>query len=192
MTRRSGARNLALMGFLAALVFSTFGPLMATFSWGVSPQHTLTVTKNGSGGGTVTSNFGGITCDPTCSAAFDSGTFVSLIATPTLGSLFTGWSGACSGRGPCILSMTQARAVTATFTQVSPFTVLICDVLLSFTGEADGGYPTAGLVQGSDGNFYGTTSAGGASNYGTVFRLDASGGLTTLDSFTVGAEGANP
>jgi uncharacterized repeat protein (TIGR03803 family) len=37
---------------------------------------------------------------------------------------------------------------------------------------ADGGRPEAGLVQASDGNFYGTTSTGGASVYGTVFRMD--------------------
>lgn len=43
--------------------------------------------------------------------------------------------------------------------------------LYSFTGGNDGGQPYAGLVQGSDGNFYGTTSSGGAGGAGTVFRL---------------------
>ena len=43
--------------------------------------------------------------------------------------------------------------------------------LYSFAGSDDGGYPVAGLVQGSDGNFYGTTQQGGANNVGTVFRL---------------------
>jgi uncharacterized repeat protein (TIGR03803 family) len=42
--------------------------------------------------------------------------------------------------------------------------------LYSFTGGNDGGGPN-GLVQGSDGNFYGTTSQGGQGNAGTVFRL---------------------
>ena len=37
--------------------------------------------------------------------------------------------------------------------------------------NTDGAYPYAGLVQGSDGNFYGTTFGGGTNNYGTVFRL---------------------
>ncbi len=41
----------------------------------------------------------------------------------------------------------------------------------SFMGKNDGGEPSAGLVQGSDGNFYGTTPVAGASGYGTVFRL---------------------
>jgi uncharacterized repeat protein (TIGR03803 family) len=43
--------------------------------------------------------------------------------------------------------------------------------LYSFTGGNDGGYPLAGLVQGSDGSFYGTTSGGGTNHNGTVFRL---------------------
>ena len=46
--------------------------------------------------------------------------------------------------------------------------------LYSFTGGADGKSPKAALVQGSDGNFYGTTSAGGSTNYGTVFMFDRS------------------
>jgi uncharacterized repeat protein (TIGR03803 family) len=48
----------------------------------------------------------------------------------------------------------------------------------------DGSYPNAGLVEGSDGNFYGTTEAGGANNgYGTVFKVTPTGTLTTLYSF---------
>jgi uncharacterized repeat protein (TIGR03803 family) len=43
--------------------------------------------------------------------------------------------------------------------------------LYSFTGGTDGGKPYAGLVKGSDGNFYGTTEAGGTNGSGTVFRL---------------------
>ena len=48
---------------------------------------------------------------------------------------------------------------------------------------ADGGNPGAGLVQASDGNFYGTTGGGGASYGGTVFKLTPNGTLTTLYSF---------
>jgi uncharacterized repeat protein (TIGR03803 family) len=55
----------------------------------------------------------------------------------------------------------------------------------------DYGYsPTAALVQGSDGNFYGTTAEGGASNHGTVFSMTPAGVLTTLVQFT-GIEGDN-
>ena len=64
--------------------------------------------------------------------------------------------------------------------------------LYSFTGGNDGGWPYAGLVQGSDGNFYGTTLHGDSSNNnGTVFKISANGVLTTLYTFT-GNEGAYP
>jgi uncharacterized repeat protein (TIGR03803 family) len=61
-----------------------------------------------------------------------------------------------------------------------------------FTGGADGANPKAGLVQGSDGNFYGTAYGGGASNAGTVFRYSLGNGLTPLYNFTGGEDGANP
>ena len=64
--------------------------------------------------------------------------------------------------------------------------------LWSFTGGNDGASPWAALVQGSDSNFYGTASDGGANGNGTVFRISPSGGLTTLWSFTGGNDGANP
>lgn len=53
----------------------------------------------------------------------------------------------------------------------------------SQSGCTDGAQPWAGLVQGSDGNFYGTTSVGGSANSGTVFKITPSGALTTLYSF---------
>jgi uncharacterized repeat protein (TIGR03803 family) len=68
---------------------------------------------------------------------------------------------------------------------------------LGFTGVGsplDGAIPRAALVQGSDGNFYGTTSEGGpyGSGYGTVFKISSNGALTTLYSFTGGNDGAYP
>src|ERR1019366_766710 len=55
--------------------------------------------------------------------------------------------------------------------------------LFSFSNGQEGGFLAAGLLKGSDGNFYGTTYKGGASGNGTVFRLTANGVLTTLASF---------
>jgi len=58
-------------------------------------------------------------------------------------------------------------------------------VLHSFSGyPTEGAAPTAGLVRGSDGNFYGTTASGGAHYQGTVFKIDTTGNLTTLHSFS--------
>jgi uncharacterized repeat protein (TIGR03803 family) len=60
----------------------------------------------------------------------------------------------------------------------------------SFTGGSDGGQPTS-LIQGSDGNFYGTTASGGATNNGVVFNLTAAGTLTVLYSFVGGTDPAS-
>jgi uncharacterized repeat protein (TIGR03803 family) len=65
--------------------------------------------------------------------------------------------------------------------------------LYSFTGGDDGENPVGGLVQGSDGSFYGTTDYGGTyTNFGTMFRISASGALTSLYSFTGGDDGSLP
>lgn len=79
-------------------------------------RHTLEVTKDGNGSGAVASLPAGIDCGPGCSGDFDHGTLVSLTPDPASSSLFTGWSGACSGTGGCEVTMDQARSVTATFT----------------------------------------------------------------------------
>jgi uncharacterized repeat protein (TIGR03803 family) len=63
--------------------------------------------------------------------------------------------------------------------------------LYSFTGGTDGGNPDGTLVQGADGNFYGTTAQGGAYGDGTVFVVSPGGTLTTLVQFN-GYDGANP
>jgi len=63
-------------------------------------------------------------------------------------------------------------------------------VLHSFSG-LDGAEPQAGLIQASDGYFYGTTSYGGTAGYGTAFELDPSGNLVVLHSFTA-PEGVSP
>ncbi len=61
----------------------------------------------------------------------------------------------------------------------------------------DGEVPSAALVQGADGNFYGTTYAGGteyacAGGCGTVFKITPGGTLTTLHSFVYPTEGVQP
>ena len=68
----------------------------------------------------------------------------------------------------------------------------ILTTLYSFTGGDDGADPEAGLVQGADGNLYGTTFSGGPDDSGTVFTITTNGILTTLYSFTGGTDGAGP
>jgi uncharacterized repeat protein (TIGR03803 family) len=77
--------------------------------------------------------------------------------------------------------------------KISPGGTLM--TLWSFCSEsqcADGGYPYAGLVQATDGNFYGTTADGGAVGKGTVFQITPGGTLTTIYSFGGCPTGCNP
>lgn len=64
--------------------------------------------------------------------------------------------------------------------------------LTGFAGGNDGAYPESDLIQGADGNFYGTTIRGGTADQGTIFRVTAAGGRTLLYSFTGGNDGAEP
>jgi uncharacterized repeat protein (TIGR03803 family) len=67
------------------------------------------------------------------------------------------------------------------------------DVIYAFPANAtDGANPKAGLIQGSDGMLYGTTTQGGSSNQGTVFGISTAGKLTILHSFTGGSDGGLP
>jgi len=124
----------------------------------------------------------------------DGETPYSTLVLGTDGSLYGTTSGGgnhsslCGGLYGCgtVFKITQSGALTT---------------LYAFCGQAnctDGDVPIAGLVQGNDGNFYGTTSYGGAySNSscgfgcGTVFRITPRGTLTTLHSFD-GSDGYSP
>jgi uncharacterized repeat protein (TIGR03803 family) len=64
-------------------------------------------------------------------------------------------------------------------------------VLYSFAGgDADSALPFAGLMQASDGNFYGTSYYGGPKSGGTVYRLTPAGVYTSLYTFTNESQGA--
>ncbi len=80
-----------------------------------SSTKTLTVSLGGTGAGSVSSSPPGIACGATCSAAFTNGALVTLTASPSPGSTFSGWSGDCSGTGACTVTMSAARSVTASF-----------------------------------------------------------------------------
>jgi uncharacterized repeat protein (TIGR03803 family) len=111
---------------------------------------------------------------------------------------FTGASGANKGNGP-YGTLTKGNdgnfygttylngnaSSKGTVFKVTPAGALT--TLVEFTGTAGaslGANPNAGLLLGGDGNFYGTTILGGASNYGTVFKMTPTGGLQTLVEFT--------
>jgi hypothetical protein len=76
----------------------------------------VSVSKAGTGDGTVVSTPAGINCGTACSATFLSSNSVTLDATTTSGSTFTGWSGGgCSGTAPCTLAGNATVTVTASF-----------------------------------------------------------------------------
>jgi uncharacterized repeat protein (TIGR03803 family) len=60
---------------------------------------------------------------------------------------------------------------------------------LAIFNGLDGNYPAAPLVQGLDGNFYGTTGVGGGLGVGTVFKVTPAGTLTTLHTFNYSTDG---
>jgi alpha-tubulin suppressor-like RCC1 family protein len=74
----------------------------------------LDLTIAGTGSGTVTRTPGD-PCVASCSVDYAGGVEVTLSATPDPGSNFVGWGGACSGIADCVVSMTTAQSVTATF-----------------------------------------------------------------------------
>jgi hypothetical protein len=77
----------------------------------------LTVTRAGTGRGTVTSAPTGINCGADCTEMYDAGTMVTLTAVPDPSSTFTGWSGGgCTGTGTCMVTLAAATTVTGTFT----------------------------------------------------------------------------
>jgi len=108
--------------------------------------YSLSVSKAGTGNGTVTSTPAGIDCGSDCSEVFDFNTEVTLSPAAATGSTFTGWSGACTGTGDCVVTMDAAKSVTATFT------LNIYTLTVSKTGDGSGTVTStpAGIDCGSD------------------------------------------
>ena len=106
------------------------------------PRHALTVSKAGAGSGTVSSTPAGIDCGSDCSESFEENTLVSLTAQPVAGSVFTAWSGACTGAAGCEVTMSTAKAITATFAVA---TVTSAIDFATDSRTADGGDPGSNL-----------------------------------------------
>jgi Fibronectin type III domain/Divergent InlB B-repeat domain len=111
-------------------------------------QNILTVTKGGTGTGTVASSPGGIVCGSDCSEAYKSGTVVTLTPVASTGSTFTGWSGGgCSGNAPqCSLTISSSAVVAANFSSLTPLTQTetIIDNRDSATSKTGSWYKSSG------------------------------------------------
>jgi hypothetical protein len=111
---------------LCSLTVNNDRTLSATFK--AIGTRTLSVAKAGSGQGAITSKPAAIECGQACSAQLDAKTKLTLHATPTPSSTFSGWSGDCTGTKACRVQMNEARNVTATFTSNSPSPQAKCRV----------------------------------------------------------------
>ena len=104
-----------------------YDPATGTFSPNVpnnNPSYSLTVTKPGTGSGTVTSTPTGLDCGSTCQAVFTPGAMVTLQAVASTGSYFAGWSGGgCSGTDPCTVTLSGDTTVVANFELQNTLTV---------------------------------------------------------------------
>lgn len=114
-----------------AMSWCTSGSAGATGIWTVGTAslttYLLSVANAGKGSGRVTSSDNNINCGSSCNFSYNSVTNVTLTATPSSGSTFTGWSGACTGTGACTINMNAAESVTATF-NLAPFTAVTTGV----------------------------------------------------------------
>jgi Subtilase family/Fervidolysin N-terminal prodomain/Divergent InlB B-repeat domain len=127
----------------------------------------LCVIRRGSGLGNVTSTPAGIDCGPTCIALFTKNTQVTLTASPAPGSAFGGWSAPCADAPTCILTMSAAITVIATFVDASSQGAWT-NVLLTPPGGRDP-LPSGSY---SDESFYNVSmSADGKVRAKTLFTL---------------------
>jgi PKD repeat protein len=108
----------------ALVVYSNYpSPVSASLVGTGAVADTLTVSKNGTGTGTVISLDppGGISCGADCSEAYADTTQVTLSASADTGSTFAGWSGCSSTSGStCYVTMSGPASVTATFNMIPP------------------------------------------------------------------------
>lgn len=92
----------------------------------IPPVYSLNLTFAGNGGGSVTvTNQGTTVCNGSCSVQIPGGTSVTLHGTPDQFSLFSGWSGGCTGTADCTFTMNVTTGVTATFAIDSAHSVQI-------------------------------------------------------------------
>jgi subtilisin family serine protease len=113
----------ALVAAATANVLTSIGtgsPDRLLFAGSNPSRYSLTVSVNGTGAGTVTSQPSGISCPGVCGATFDSGIALTLTAIADSSSTFTGWSVACTGTSDCIVTMNDAKSVTAAFATIQP------------------------------------------------------------------------
>jgi hypothetical protein len=142
----------------------------------------VTVSKAGTGSGAVTSSPAGITCGDTCQATFDAGTSVALTAAPDASSIFTGWSGDCSGIGSCHVTVDGPRSMTAAFDAI----IYRPDALIRSSSTS----PWTGGDVYSPGGTGETVSSGAARGTTATFYIAAENDGNVGDALTVAGPGS--
>lgn len=123
----------------------------------IQAKPTLTVEKKGDGSGTVKGT--GIDCGSDCSESYAKGTTVSLTATAAAGSVFGGWSEACSGTGTCSLTMDGSEKVVATFNiaPANPFPLTVTKSAYGVVSSSPEGILCGGASKQCKGSFAAVT-----------------------------------
>jgi hypothetical protein len=130
--------------------FTINANMACTATFNLLTTYMLTVTRAGTGSGSVTSSPTGINCGSTCSKTLNSGSTVTLTAAPASGSTFAGWSGNCTTTGT--VTMTGNMGCTATFNS-SGYTLtstVVNEVTLSGTPGGTIVSSPAGISCGTD------------------------------------------
>ena len=147
---------------------------------GTVAPNTLTLTVNVTGTGAITSTPAGLTCSgATCTGRFAKGTAVSLAAVPAAGSIFGGWSGACTGGAACATMLDTDVAVAADFPSL----------MGAWSGPYTNNRTAFGCLFNNAGTLGVTVSAGGAgfTSAATVTGLQLKNGNCDLVGTTKGA-----
>jgi uncharacterized repeat protein (TIGR03803 family) len=153
--------------------------VLHAFTGGVSPASSLIQATDGNFYGTTQSTIYQVTPGGTFTAFALIGVdyLAGSLIQATDGNFYGTAASSGTGGAGAVFRMTPSGSVT---------------VLHTFAGGTDGASPASGLIQATDGNFYGTTSQGGASNNGTVFQMTPSGAVTILHAFTNVPDGSRP
>ena len=157
------------------------------------PFYSLTVAKAGAGSGLVTSSPSGLDCGSTCQATYPIRSWVTLQASPSPGSYFTGWSGGgCSGTNPsCSVYFVSDTSVVANFELQKVLTVTVEGAGTgSVTSTPSGPYYTPGtnvnLKATADcGSQFAGWSGGGCSGMNRLCTITISEDMTVAANFEI-------
>jgi uncharacterized repeat protein (TIGR03803 family) len=177
--------------------------VLHSFGGGIDGLNTGIAGDSGNAGGLIQGsdgNFYGMTC---CGGKFNKGAIFRITAEGSESVVYS-FAGGADGASPSG-SLIEGKdgnfygttfqggssAQAGTFFRVTPDG--LHTVLYAFNANGDGAYPTSGVIQGSDGNFYGITREGGDCGYnqcgGVAFRVTASGAETVICDFPDGSPG---